>query len=83
VIAEELGFAGGARHRLFLCIVARALRHRETATLHQRHFAALAAQGIGVWIGFQALINMGVNVGCSDQGADAAADLSTAARAWS
>jgi len=34
-----------------------------TASAHQRHFAGLAAQGIGIWIGFQALINMGVNLG--------------------
>ena len=33
------------------------------AALHERHFAALVAQGIGIWIGFQALINMGVNMG--------------------
>ena len=26
-------------------------------------FAALSAQGVGVWLGFQALINMGVNMG--------------------
>ena len=28
-----------------------------------RPFAALVAQGIGVWIGIQAFINMGVNMG--------------------
>jgi len=33
------------------------------AALRERHFSALTAQGIGVWIGFQALINMGVNMG--------------------
>jgi cell division protein FtsW len=27
------------------------------------HFAALAAQGIGIWIGVQTIINMGVNMG--------------------
>jgi cell division protein FtsW len=64
VIAEELGFVGVALViALFLCIVARAFAIGRQATLHQRYFAALAAQGIGVWIGFQALINMGVNVG--------------------
>jgi cell division protein FtsW len=64
VIAEELGFAGVALViALFLCIVARAFVIGRQATLHERHFAALAAQGIGVWLGFQALINMGVNVG--------------------
>jgi cell division protein FtsW len=64
VIAEELGFVGVALViGLFLWIVARAFAIGRQATLHERHFAALAAQGIGVWIGFQTLINMGVNMG--------------------
>ena len=64
VIAEELGFAGVALViALFVWIVARAFAIGRQASLHQRHFAALAAQGIGIWIGFQALINMGVNMG--------------------
>ena len=64
VIAEELGFAAVVLViGLFLWIVVRAFAIGRQATLHQRHFAALAAQGIGVWLGFQALINMGVNVG--------------------
>jgi len=64
VIAEELGFAGVALViALFVWIVVRAFAIGRQASLHERHFAALAAQGIGVWIGFQALINMGVNVG--------------------
>jgi cell division protein FtsW len=28
-----------------------------------RLFAGLVAQGVGLWIGFQALINVGVNLG--------------------
>src|SRR5213078_3115727 len=64
VIAEELGFAGVAVViALFVWIVARAFAIGRQATLHERHYAALAAQGIGIWIGFQALINMGVNMG--------------------
>ena len=64
VTAEELGFAGVALVvALFAWIVVRAFAIARQATLHGRHFAALAAQGIGVWIGFQALINMGVNMG--------------------
>ena len=64
VIAEELGFVGVALViGLFVWIVARAFAIGRQAMLHERHFAALAAQGIGVWIGFQALINMGVNLG--------------------
>jgi cell division protein FtsW len=64
VIAEELGFAGvGLVIALFGWIVARAFAIGRQAALHERHFAALAAQGIGVWLGFQAAINMGVNMG--------------------
>ena len=33
------------------------------ATELERPFAALTAQGIGLWIGVQAIINMGVNMG--------------------
>jgi cell division protein FtsW len=29
----------------------------------ENYFSALVAQGIGVWLGFQAFINMGVNMG--------------------
>ena len=64
VIAEELGLAGVALViALFAWLVARAFAIGRQAGLHERHFAALAAQGIGIWIGFQALINMGVNMG--------------------
>jgi cell division protein FtsW len=64
VIAEELGFAGVLLViALFAWIVARAFAIGRQAVLKDRHFAALVAQGIGVWIGFQALINMGVNMG--------------------
>jgi cell division protein FtsW len=64
VIAEELGFAGvAAVVLLFLWIVFRAFVIGRRASLHERHFASLAAQGIGIWVGFQALINMGVNMG--------------------
>jgi len=64
VVAEELGFVGVALViALFVWIVARAFAIGRQACLKDRHFAALVAQGIGVWIGFQALINMGVNMG--------------------
>jgi len=64
VIAEELGFAGVALViGLFAWLVARAFAIGRQSCLHERHFAALAAQGIGIWFGFQALINMGVNMG--------------------
>ena len=64
VIAEELGFAGvAAVIALFAWIVLRAFTIGRQAALRERHFAALAAQGIGIWLGVQALINMGVNMG--------------------
>ena len=64
VIAEELGLAGVALViGLFVWLVFRAFAIGRQAALQERHFAALAAQGIGVWLGFQTLINMGVNTG--------------------
>jgi cell division protein FtsW len=64
VIAEELGLVGVALViALFVWLVMRAFAIGRQAALRERHFASLAAQGIGVWIGFQALINMGVNMG--------------------
>ena len=64
VIAEELGFVGVALViAMFVWIVARAFTIGRQATMNERHFASLAAQGIGIWIGFQALVNMGVNMG--------------------
>ena len=64
VIAEELGFAGVlAVILLFLFLVHRAFAVGRQAASLERYFAALVAQGIGVWIAGQAFINMGVNMG--------------------
>jgi len=64
VIAEELGFAGVATLALlFGWIVWRAFAIGRRAADLERPFAALVAQGIGLWIGVQAIINMGVNMG--------------------
>jgi cell division protein FtsW len=64
VIAEELGFAGVLLVvALFAWIAARAFAIARQAVQRERHFAALVAQGIGIWIGFQSFINMGVNMG--------------------
>ena len=64
VIAEELGFAGVALViALFVTIVARAFAIGRQAASLERSFAALVAQGIGLWLGVQAIINMGVNMG--------------------
>jgi cell division protein FtsW len=64
VVAEELGFAGVALViGLFIWLLYRAYAIGRQAARLERSFAALAAQGIGVWIGVQAFINIGVNVG--------------------
>jgi len=64
VLGEELGLGGVAVViALFAWIVARAFAIARQASSRERHFAALTAQGIGIWIGFQAFINMGVNMG--------------------
>jgi len=64
VIAEELGFAGVATViTLFLFLVHRAFAVGRQAASLERYYAALVAQGIGVWLSAQAFINMGVNMG--------------------
>jgi cell division protein FtsW len=64
VIGEELGFAGvSVVILLFAWTTARALAIGARAAKLERYFCALVAQGIGIWIGAQALINMGVNMG--------------------
>jgi len=64
VLAEELGLGAVAvLIGLFAWIVARAFAIARQAGSRERHFAALTAQGIGIWLGFQAFINMGVNMG--------------------
>jgi cell division protein FtsW len=64
VIAEELGFAGVlAVIALFAFVVARAFAIGRQAAALERPFGALVAQGIGLWLGVQAIINMGVNMG--------------------
>ena len=64
VIAEELGFVGVVTVlSLFAWIVIRAFGIGKEAVANERNFSALLAQGIGVWIGVQAIINIGVNMG--------------------
>ena len=64
VIGEELGFVGVAVVIFAFFWVARRLFHigRQAIAL-ERVFAGLYAQGIGIWMGGQAFINMGVNLG--------------------
>jgi cell division protein FtsW len=64
VIGEELGFVGVA---IVICAffwLSRRLFHigRQAIAL-DRVFAGLMAQGVGIWMGGQAFINMGVNLG--------------------
>jgi cell division protein FtsW len=64
VIAEELGLAGVTLVLvLFTWLVLRAFAIGRHAVNLERPFSALVAQGLGVWLGVQALINMGVNMG--------------------
>ncbi len=64
VIGEELGFIGVACVIVAFFWIARRLFHigRQAIAL-DRVFAGLYAQGIGIWMGGQAFINMGVNLG--------------------
>ncbi|MDD3676476.1 MAG: putative lipid II flippase FtsW [Thauera propionica] len=64
VIAEELGFVGVLTVVAgFAIIVHRAFAIGREAIKLERYYAGLVAQGIGLWIGVQSFINMGVNMG--------------------
>ncbi|MBT9500277.1 MAG: putative lipid II flippase FtsW [Burkholderiaceae bacterium] len=64
VIGEELGFVGVAIVIVAFFWLSRRLFHigRQAIAL-DRVFAGLMAQGVGIWMGGQAFINMGVNLG--------------------
>ena len=64
VIAEELGFFGvTAVVAMFAILVQRCFSVGRQALALDRIFGGLVAQGIGIWIGVQSFINMGVNMG--------------------
>jgi cell division protein FtsW len=64
VIGEELGFVGVlVVVLLFYWIVKRAFDIGRQAIVLDMTFAGLTAKGVGIWIGVQAFINMGVNLG--------------------
>ncbi len=64
VLAEELGLAGVLTVlALFAWLLFRSYAIARQAMLLDRAFAALTVQGIGVWFGVQAFINIGVNMG--------------------
>jgi len=64
VLVEELGFAGATLVIALFCIVVyRAIALGREAIENGMHFQGLLATGIGVMLGFEAFINIGVNVG--------------------
>ncbi len=64
VLSEELGFAGVCMViALYTILFYRATRIALQAEKCGNHFAAYVAYGIGIWLGLQAVINMGVNMG--------------------
>jgi cell division protein FtsW len=64
VIGEELGFVGVASVIMaFFVLTRRIVAIGRQAIALDRVFGGLMVQGIGVWFGFQAFINMGVNLG--------------------
>jgi cell division protein FtsW len=64
VIGEELGFVGVmVVILLFYWFVRRSFEIGRQALALDRTFSALVAKGLGLWMGAQAFINMGVNLG--------------------
>ena len=64
VIAEELGLIGVLGViLLFVLFVARALSIGRRAYLANNPFSAYVAYGISLWVGVQAVVNIGVNSG--------------------
>ncbi|WP_374352862.1 putative lipid II flippase FtsW [Chitinimonas sp.] len=64
IIAEEFGFVGVALVVvLFAWLTWRAFAIGMQAAKLERAYASLVAKGIGIWIGVQSIINMGVNMG--------------------
>lgn len=64
VLAEELGFVGVLLVIvLFSMLIWRAFTIGFNAEKAGMNFAAYIAYGLGIWFGFQSIVNMGVNMG--------------------
>jgi len=64
VLAEELGLLGVTLTLcLFLALVWRSFYIARLASLAGLKFPSLLAAGFGLWVGIQAFINVGVNMG--------------------
>ena len=64
VIGEEFGLLGVlALLGMFMWLTRRIIHIGRQSIALDRLFPGLVAQGVGIWIGFQAFINMGVNLG--------------------
>ena len=64
VIAEELGLIGVMTVvGLFAMLIWRAFIIGAKAEQEEQIFSAYIAYGLGIWFGFQAFVNMGVNMG--------------------
>ena len=64
ILAEELGLLGSVVViGLFMVFVWRAMRIADVAAEGGRWFSAYLCYGIGVWVGLQAFVNIGVNMG--------------------
>ncbi len=64
VIGEEFGLVGVlVLIVLFLWMTRRIMHIGRQAIALDRVFSGLVAQGVAIWMGFQAFINMGVNLG--------------------
>ena len=64
VIGEEFGLVGVVTLiGMFLWLTRRMMHIGRQAIALDNVFAGLLAQGVGIWMGFQAFINMGVNLG--------------------
>jgi len=64
VVAEEWGLVGAlVMMGLFAIVVVRGMKIGYLAEKYDKPFAAYLAYGLTLWIGLQAMINIGVNIG--------------------